>query len=105
MNEAVVATAGATQTLPAVSTDTGSDLTLSANLTITLPTAARGAYCYARIRQAASGGPYTVTHTGVFWPGGTVPTMSTGASAIDEYEYRSDGTHWYGAVRGQAFAT
>lgn len=106
MQEAVVATGGSAQTLPTVATDNGSDITLSANLTVTMPTAARGAYCYARIRQPASGGTYTytVTHTGVKWPGGTAPTMSTGASAVDEYEYRSDGTHWYGATRGQAFA-
>lgn len=106
MQEAVVATGGSAQTLPAVATDNGSDITLSANLTVTMPTAARGAYCYVRTRQPASGGTYTytVTFTGVKWPGGTPPTQSTGAGAMDENEFRSDGAHWYGATRGQAFS-
>jgi len=59
------------------------------------------------IIQAAAGGPYTVTwpHAAsptaadptVLWAGGTAPTMSTGASAVDVYELRTyNGATWYG---------
>lgn len=99
----LVAASGAAQTLAAVATDIGNDFTLSANCTFTMPTAARGAFCYALCRQAASGGPYTATFTGVKWPGGTPPVMSTGASAADRYDFVSDGTNWYGMF-AQAFA-
>ena len=100
----VVAASGGSQTLAAVATATGSDITLSANLTVTMPAAARGAYCYTVIRQASSGGPYTVSFTGVKWPAGSAPTMSAGASAVDMFDFRSDGTSWFGAVAGQAFS-
>ena len=61
------------------------------------------------IKQAASGGPYTVTwpNTGsptvsscsVVWAGGTAPTMSTGASAVDVYHLETyDGATWYGTA-------
>lgn len=66
------------------------------------------------ITQAAAGGPYTVTwpHPGspslssptVLWAGGTPPTMSAGASAVDKYELSTvDGIHWYGTA-AQALA-
>jgi len=61
------------------------------------------------LTQAASGGPYAVTwpkpaspNTGnpaVYWPGGTAPTMSVGAGAIDKYILETfDGIHWYGSA-------
>jgi hypothetical protein len=61
------------------------------------------------ITQASSGGPYTVAwphnaspNTGnptVYWPGGTAPTMSAGAGAMDKYVLETvDGIHWYGVA-------
>ena len=61
------------------------------------------------IKQAASGGPYTVTwpNTGspsttscsVVWAGGTPPTMSAGAGAVDKYELVTyDGATWIGTA-------
>ena len=61
------------------------------------------------LTQASSGGPYTVTwpkpaspNTGspaVYWPGGTAPTMSTGAGVTDKYILETmDGIHWYGTA-------
>jgi hypothetical protein len=97
----VVAAAGGSQTLPAVATQMTSDLTLSANVTVTMPTAVNGAFCNVRVRQAHSGGPYTVTFTSVKWPGGNAPTQSTGADNVDHYSFVSDGTVWYGFVNGQ----
>ncbi|WP_160323701.1 glycosyl hydrolase family 28-related protein [Frankia sp. BMG5.23] len=86
--------------------------TLTGNLTVTfqgvnaLSTAQRKTIF---IVQAASGGPYTVTwpkpgspslsSPAVYWPGGTAPTMSTGAGAIDKYVLETvDGSHWYGTA-------
>jgi hypothetical protein len=102
----VVATSGSSKTLAAPATDIGNDYTLSANCTFAMPTATRGGFCYAIVRQPASGGTYTytATFTGVKWPGGTAPTMSTGVSAVDRYDFISDGTSWYGVISGQAFA-
>ena len=104
VSENVVAAGGAAQTLSPVASAIGNDITLSANCTITMPTAARGAYCYARLHQAATGGPYTATFTGVRWAGGIVPTMTITASAIDLYEFQSDGTHWFNVTTAQALA-
>lgn len=57
--------------------------------------------------QASSGGPYTVTwpkpgsptvnSPAVYWAGGTAPTMTATASAIDMYVLETmDGVRWYG---------
>lgn len=59
------------------------------------------------IKQAASGGPYTVTWPkpgspttsapAVYWAGGTAPTMTATANATDMYELSTtDGVRWYG---------
>lgn len=104
-NVNVVATSGATQNLASVATSIGNDITLSANCTIGMLTPlTRGAFSYVILRQAASGGPYTATFSGVKWPGGTAPTMSTAASAVDRYDFVCDGSTWYGVISGQAFA-
>jgi hypothetical protein len=61
------------------------------------------------IKQAAAGGPFTVTwpHTGspttsaptVNWAGGTAPTMTAGAGATDVYQLVTyDGATWYGTA-------
>lgn len=66
------------------------------------------------IQQAASGGPFTVawpkpgspslSSPAVYWPAGSAPTQSTGASAIDKYVLETvDGIHWYG-TQSQAFS-
>ena len=85
--------------------------TLTQNMTVNMTS---GGSCYNApqrktviIIQAASGGPYTVTwpHSGspttgsptVNWVGGTPPTMSAGASAMDVYELVTyDGATWVG---------
>jgi hypothetical protein len=82
---------------------------LTQNVTISLTNGGVGPCSKTfRITQAASGGPYTIT-----WPrtavasatvasprvnfiGGTVPVMSTGASAVDIYDLSTfDGIEWY----------
>lgn len=60
--------------------------TLSANLTLALsnlPPAPNDSTVTLFIKQAASGGPYTLSYpSGWFWPGGIVPAMPTTASAV-----------------------
>jgi hypothetical protein len=59
------------------------------------------------IRQAAAGGPWTVTWPkpgspttalpAIYWPGGTAPTMTATAGALDIYNLvTADGISWYG---------
>lgn len=84
--------------------------TLSADITVNL-NAATNFNAPRRITiiytQAASGGPYTVTwpHSGspsdlsptVLWAGGSAPTMSTGAGAVDVYDLETvNGATWIG---------
>jgi hypothetical protein len=71
-----------------------------------MPTPVAGAFCWVIINQPASGTTTnTVTQAATSqWPGGTKPIMSTGATAMDRYDYFSDGTYWYGVITGQAFA-
>lgn len=88
--------------------------TLSANLTVALTSSffnsnkTLGApQRITIIITQASGGGFTVTwpHTGspstssptVKWPGGTAPTMSAGANAVDVYKLETyDGATWFG---------
>jgi hypothetical protein len=55
-----------------------------------------------RLTQAATG-MTTATFTGVKWPGGTVPTITATASAVDILSFVYIGTDWYGNA-AQAFA-
>ena len=81
-------------------------LTSGSNLTLTMPPAVAGAFCWVEIIQPGSGTTTnTVTQATSKWPGGTKPTMSTGASATDRYDYFCpDGSNWFGVITGQAFA-
>lgn len=101
-NVNTVATAGATQTLPDVSTATIHYLTLTANLTLTFPTAAVGKSFTVVLKQGA--GPYTTTWPGtVQWcAGGTAPTLTATSGKKDVFSFMCvDGTNWIGFVAGQ----
>ena len=103
-----VGTSGATQTLPDVTTATMHRVTLTANCTITLPTPAAGKSFTVELVQDATGGRTVAwaTPTGAIrWPGGTVPTITAAANAIDVISFVCiGGTNWYGFVGGQAMA-
>ena len=100
---------GSGNVVPTASADF-SEFTLSANLTVALgnpDTLNIAQRCTVIIHQAAAGGPYTVTwpHNGsptlasptVQWAGGTPPTMSASANAVDMYELQTtDGITWIG---------
>lgn len=100
----VISASGASQILPELKDYTGVDITLSATCANTMPTPVKNGYYTATIRQAVSGGPYGCTFTGVKWPGGIAPIMSSGNGATDIYQFMSDGAYWYGVIAGQAFS-
>jgi hypothetical protein len=77
-------------------------LTLTANATITMPTASAGKSFVIMLKQDATGSR-TVTWSTVVWPAGTAPTITSTASKQDIYSFFSDGTNWYGVTVGQNY--
>ena len=77
--------------------------TLTGNCTFTMPTATSGTSFIVRLIQDATGSR-TATFTGVKWPGGTVPTITTTASTgVDVLSFVCIASVWYGTF-AQAFA-
>ena len=70
-------------------------LTLTGNATITPSGAVAGASYTLVVVQDATGSR-TLTFSGVKWPGGTAPTLSTAANAVDVFSFVGDGTNLYG---------
>ena len=98
-----VGTVGASSTL-ALTTGTVLTATLTASTpcTFTMPTATAGKSFILILTQASSG-MTTATFTGVKWPGGTGPTITATASAVDIISFVANGSVWYGNA-AQAFA-
>ncbi len=84
------------------------NLTLTGDVTFTFSGATSGKACSfaAYIRQDATGGRTITWPASVDWAGGTPPTMSTAANALDivVFETLDGGTNWYGSLVGTAFA-
>ena len=106
--ESVVAitltSAGAVGTL-VITAGTVLTATLSAGVpcTFAMPTSPTAGQSFIlRLTQAATG-MTTATFTGVKWPGGTAPTITATASAVDIISFVYIGTSWYGNA-AQAFA-
>jgi len=98
-----VGTVGATSTLSLTTgTVLTATLTASTPCTFTMPTATAGKSFILKLIQASTG-MTTATFTSVKWPGGTAPTITATASAVDILSFVSDGTNWYGTF-AQAFA-
>lgn len=96
-----VAAAGATNTIPAPSTATMHNVTLTANCTFTFPTATAGRSFTLALTQGGSGS-YTVTWpAAVKWAGGTAPTLSTSVGKVDYLKFVCvDGATWAGRTLG-----
>ena len=77
-------------------------LTLTANATITTPTAVAGKSFVIILRQDATGSR-SVTWSTVNWPTATAPTITGTASKQDIFSFFSDGTSWYGTTIGQNY--
>ena len=97
-----IANSGTAVTL-ALASGTVLSYTLTGNCTFTMPTATSGTSFIVRLIQDATGGR-TATFTGVKWPGGTVPTITTTASTgVDIISFVCIASVWYGNA-AQAFA-
>jgi hypothetical protein len=98
--ETVVAigTVGAAHTF-VISTGTVQTATLTASTpcTFTMPTATAGTSFILRLTQAATG-MTTATFTGVKFAGGTAPTITATASAVDLISFIAVGSTWYGSA-------
>ena len=93
---------GATYTLPAPTEAGIHYLTLTANCTLTFPTAVGGQSLTLIIKQGGSGS-YTVTWPSeVKWGNASAPTLTTTVGGIDVIGFFSpDGTDWFGFLSGQ----
>jgi hypothetical protein len=98
--ETVVAigTVGASHTF-VITTGTVQTATLTASTpcTFTMPTATAGTSFILRLTQAATG-MTTATFTGVQFAGGTAPTITATASAVDLISFIAVGSTWYGSA-------
>ena len=84
------------QSIP-LQTNTAWKFTLLASISFTSVTNARtGAVMTLMLAQPATGGPFTVTSwpSNMKWAGGTAPTLSTAANAVDVFCFMYDGTNW-----------
>ena len=91
-----------TQTI-ALASGTVLSYTLTGNCTFTMPATTNGTSFIVRLIQDATGSR-TATFTGVKWPGGTVPTITTTASTgVDIISFVCIASIWYGNA-AQAFA-
>lgn len=89
-----------------LSNGTMQNITLTANTTITLPTAATGKSITLFLRTGA--GSYSVTWAingggTLYWPNNTTPVITGTANKVDIFSFVCDGTYWYGMTAGQAF--
>jgi hypothetical protein len=77
--------------------------TLTGNCTFTMPTATSGTSFIVKLIQDGTGGR-TATFTGVKYPGGTAPTITTTATTgTDIISFVCINSIWYGNA-AQAFA-
>jgi len=98
-----VGTVGASSTLALTNgTVLTATLTASTPCTFTMPTATAGKSFILILTQAATG-MTTATFTSVKFPGGTAPTITATASAVDIISFVANGSVWYGTF-AQAFA-
>jgi len=86
---------GTSQTI-AITNSTLQTYTLNDNCTFTMPTADAGRSFTIFLKTGT--GSFTATFTGVKWPAGSAPTITTTASRMDILTFYSDGTNWYGNI-------
>lgn len=101
-----VATSSTAQTIPdPASAATISRITLTANCTLTFPTAAAGKTFSVFLVQDGTGSRTVTWPATVKWPAGTAPTLTTTASKRDAFSFIcTDGTNWDGFTAGLNFA-
>jgi hypothetical protein len=94
----VIGTVGASHTF-VITTGTVQTATLTGSTpcTFTMPTATAGKSFILKLTQSAAN-MTTATFTGVKFAGGTAPTITATASAVDIISFIADGTNWYGSA-------
>lgn len=76
-------------------------VTLGGDRTMAAPTNLKSGGTYSLIVKQDGTPPRLLTWNAVFkWPGGTAPTLSTGANDIDVLTFIYDGTNLYGVFQG-----
>lgn len=87
------------------------DVTLTENIgSITFanfnPSSSLASTVYVRIRQDGVGGWGVTWPASILWPGGSAPTVTAAANAIDEYTFTTfdAGVTWSGKIIGQNFS-
>lgn len=84
------------------------DITLTDNCTLSFTGSAASVGCAFTLvlRQDGTGSRTVTWPSSVDWAGGTAPTLSTAASAVDVLTFVTidNGTTWLGFVAGQAMA-
>lgn len=84
------------------------NITLVGNTTIAFSGATNGVACAVSLylRQNGTGGFTTTWPASVQWAGGTDPTLTTTANAVDilVFETLNGGTTWYGSLVGANFS-
>ena len=98
----VVANSGSAYTVN-FSTSSITDLTLTANTTLTFPTATAGAQGTLLITQDATGARTVTWPTSIRWASGTAPTLTATAAKTDVISFLAVGTYWLGFVGGQNY--
>lgn len=80
-----------------VSANQVASVTLGGNRTLANPTNLQNGGTYILIVKQDGTGSRTLAYGSVYkWPGGTAPTLTTTASAVDILSFVSDGTNMYG---------
>lgn len=83
-------------------------LTLTGNVTLTFTGASAGrAYGFGlQVKQDGTGSRTVTWPASVKWPGGSAPTQSTAAGAVDKYVFETvdGGTTWDGSLVGANFS-
>jgi hypothetical protein len=76
-------------------------VTLGGNRTLDDPTNMKDGATYILIVTQDGTGSRTLAYGSAYlWPGGTAPTLSTGANAVDILTFISDGTSMFGVFQG-----
>lgn len=97
----IVAASGATSTLVDLDTSDIQFLTLTANCTLTFPSApAEGDQMRLFLKQDATGSRTVTWPAGIKWPGSAAPTLTATAAKTDALRFVYVNAAWYGMVDG-----
>jgi hypothetical protein len=83
-----------------LNTQQAATVTLGGNRTLANPSNMEAGATYTLIVKQDGTGSRTLAYgANYYWPGGTAPTLSAGAGAIDIITFLSDGTNMYGLAQ------